>query len=155
MAEIQVGDRYVAIVDDRDLALVQRYHWLPVVKGNGKLRRVYARAWTGDRSEYMHRLILGAKDGQLVDHRDHDGLNNRRGNLRFCSKQQNQFNARTHSRNIVGLKGVGPTVNGKWRARATLNKKTVLLGVFDTPLEASTAYQEFARKHHAEFFCAQ
>lgn len=144
-----------ATIDCADYELVSRYRWQVKEKVLGTRSIWYAQSHThSGRSVRMHRLILGVEAGEIVDHRNGDGLDNRRSNIRVCTPQQNQFNKRVNCNNLVGIKGVGPAGNGKWRARATLNYKTITLGVFATPLEASKAYQEFAERVHGEFYCA-
>lgn len=154
MIEIPVGHGMVALVDDVDGPLVLGRAWALFRRRLIDRTIYYATARIGGRTWRMHRYILAANDGQIIDHRNGNGLDNRRGNLRFCSAQENQFNKRVNANNIVGLKGVGPDGSGRWRARATLNYRTVTLGVFDTPTEASEAYQAFAKSRHGEFFCA-
>ncbi len=141
-----------AIIDESDYDIVANYHWYP--------RRVphttYAhsgRRGAGD----MHRLILQAKRGLEVDHRDGNGLNNRRSNLRVCTPSQNRAN--THRRK-PGMKGAywdkryrrwvscirsGPVVNGR--------RKMVSLGIFPTQEAAAAAYAKAAREAFGEFAC--
>jgi len=159
LVEIQVGKDHIAMVDDADAALVLQFQWHPFYASRDEPVLIYAKAnvlaptKAGRRLVRMHRMILGAQRGETVDHRNHNGLDNQRHNLRYCTSQQNQFNSRVRADNLVGIKGVGPDGNGRWRARATLNYQTVRIGTFDTPQEAQKAYVEFAKQHHGEFYC--
>lgn len=65
-----------------------------------KGKRADGRYWC----EYMHRIIMGAVRGQLVDHRNGNTLDNRRSNLRFCTPRQNSRNMKAHRTNTSGFK---------------------------------------------------
>lgn len=106
----------------------------------------------------MHRFImeriLGRKleSYEIVDHRDGNGLNNTRANLRLASRSQNRANSRMHKNNTSGYKGVSwHKASGKWSATIGWQKKLLFIGLFDTPEEAHEAYKEKARELHGEF----
>lgn len=87
----------------------------------------------------MHRLIVNSQPGREVDHVDGDGLNNRRNNLRPCSKSENLRNSRRRRRQTdlaKGVKGRG----GVFQARIFIGSRELHLGTFDTAAEASAAY---------------
>lgn len=153
MIEIPLSQGLVAIIDDADLQLVEGRRWCATVDRKAKSPRMYAVTnivkADGQRSMLrMHRLITGALSGQLVDHRNHDGLDNRRGNLRVATLSQNGGNARSAS----GYKGVGwHKQRGKWRAYIEVNRQARHLGLFDDPWEAAQAYNAAAREAWGEF----
>lgn len=94
---------------------------------------------------------------KFIDHKNHDGLDNRIGNLRVATNAQNQHNARINKTSITGYKGVTKSKqyshrNKPYRARAVLNGKIITLGNYRTPEEASEAYQRFCKEHHGEFY---
>lgn len=105
---------------------------------------------------YMHRIIMeriiGREliDGEQVDHIDMNGLNNTRANLRLATMSQNQANAKAHSHNQLGVKGVRKLGN-KYSARITVKGKEIQLGRFDTVELASEAYRKAALEHFGEF----
>lgn len=100
----------------------------------------------------MHRLIMNAQKGEQVDHINHDTLDNRKSELRFCSYAQNQYNQGRRSNNTSGCKGVSlHKPSGKWQAQIALNGKTIHLGLFATKEEAYTAYCNAALELHGEF----
>ena len=100
----------------------------------------------------MHRwIVFGGKEGSGVDHSDGDKLNNRRGNLRKATQSQNSKNTLLAKNNTSGFKGVSKTAEGRWRARITVERKEIHLGVFDTKADAAAAYDAAALQLHGEF----
>lgn len=99
--------------------------------------------------------VLGRKleRYEYVDHIDCNGLNNTRDNLRIASPMQNNANAKRQKNNTSGYKGVKASRN-KWEARITFKKKTIFLGLFNTPEEAHKAYCEAAEKYFGVFMNA-
>lgn len=139
-----------AVIDAFDLPLVSKWTWhahkgkrtfyaaRQVYVGNGRTVRVL-----------MHTAITGFP---LVDHRDGDGLNNRRGNLREATQAQNCRNARLRKDNRTGVKGVSNVGGSRpFRARIKVHGKTISLGTFATLSEAAAAYAEASQRHHGEF----
>lgn len=98
----------------------------------------------------MHRLIIGAKRGQMVDHKDGNGLNNTLSNLRLCSHIQNCMNSASRG-NKTGYKGVTLLHSGKFVAGIKHNGKTIHLGTFILVKDAALAYDDAARKYFGEF----
>lgn len=100
----------------------------------------------------MHRVILGVAQGVKVDHKDGDGLNNTRDNLRPASSRQNSFNMGSHRDSASGYKGVQWRKHAnRWCARITANGKEVWLGYFSEIEDAVRAYDAAAKRLHGEF----
>lgn len=104
-------------------------------------------------SLHMHRLIMDAPEGSLIDHEDQDGLNNRKDNLRFCTKQENARNSKLFSNSTSGVKGVTWQKNRKyWEAHIAIDQKKIHLGSFSTIEDATKARKEAEAKIDPEFF---
>jgi len=102
------------------------------------------------RTILLHRLIMRAPTGSIVDHANGDKLDNRRENLRFCTHQQNMQNSKVRSHSATGVKGVQKHRN-KYRAKICMNGRQVLLGSFDTVVEAKACYDQAAADLFKDF----
>lgn len=113
--------------------------------------RWYARHTVGDGCIHMHRFILGNPPSEFeVDHRDNNGLNNQRDNLRIAKKWQNQGNRRVNKATTTGYRGVYER-NGKFRAKIEFQGRSINLGTFRTAEEADLAYRKKALELRGEF----
>jgi len=149
---IRLTRGHVAIVNDADHQWLSRWNWCAKVDG----AHVYAvrRDYTSDppRMVRMHRQILQPGSELDTDHRNGDGLDNRRGNLRPCTRSQNLMNATKRSGCTSIYKGVSwfkPI--GKWRAYIVRDQRQQSLGYFDDEQEAARAYNEAAAQLFGQF----
>ncbi len=151
--EIELSKGKKAIIDDEDYVLVSRHKW----HAHGEVDRFYAKTniYYRDRKKEllgMHRLILGAKDDEHVDHINNNGLDNRKCNLRICTNQQNHFNMKPQEDCASQYKGVCWCKRRKrWYARIKLNYKNKWLGYFDNEADAAKAYNHAATEYFGEF----
>src|SRR6266702_8265358 len=105
--EISLTRGYVAIVDDDDYELVSRFKWQACVRKHTVYAQRYIRRPDGKKTaQLLHRMLMNVTDPAIqIDHRDHDGLNNTRSNLRVCSHAENQHNTRKHNDGRSRFKG--------------------------------------------------
>ena len=99
----------------------------------------------------MHRYIMNCPVNMVVDHINHNTLDNRRENLRICTQQQNQMNMSLNNKNTSGYSGVDKLPSGKWRSRIHINNKEKHLGVFDTYEDAIAARQQAEIDYFGDF----
>jgi len=100
----------------------------------------------------MHREIMQAPKGRVVDHGDHDGLNNCKSNLRIATPSENRRNSRKAKGTSSKFKGVcWHKSNKKWNAGIQINGRRKHLGSFDNETEAAKTYDEAVKKYHGEF----
>lgn len=103
----------------------------------------------------MQNFILGIKHGIIVDHINHNGLDNRKANLRVCSAQENSYNTKKKSNASTSkFKGVYfCRTHNRWKSEIRAKGVIYRLGYYKNEYEAYTAYVEAAKKHHGEFAC--
>jgi hypothetical protein len=100
----------------------------------------------------MHNVIMSFLEGYEIDHKDGDGLNNQRYNLRVTTHTQNMKNQRLRSNNTSGYKGVTWHKGaGKWYAQIQVDGKRTYLGLFTILEDAARAYDTAALEHYGEF----
>ena len=144
----------VALVDDEDFELVSRWRWVAMRNPKGGNWYAIRRDWEreGAPTVYMHRVIIGARRGEHVDHRNGHGLDNRRANLRTASPQQNSMNMRRKSNASSRYKGVSWNKSrSKWEVRIKADGKNLYLGRFADEEEAARSYDRAAVEHFGEF----
>jgi hypothetical protein len=131
------------LVSDEDGFLLRDFRWR--VHANGYVVRSGGRQMV-----YLHRAITGAGPGQVVDHVNGNPLDNRRDNLRICTRAENMRNRGVQRNNRLGVKGVYINA-GRYCAEIRCDGKKISLGRFLTLPEAAQAYAEAASKVHGQF----
>lgn len=136
-----------AVVDNRDAERVLAHRWH--LHRNGSRTYAIRRDGRARRAVLLHRFVVDASPGQIVDHRDGDGLNNTRANLRLASNQQNAWNGR--AKGEVPLRGVR-VVGDKFAASIWPNNRHINLGTtYATAEQASAVYNAAAVALYGEF----
>jgi hypothetical protein len=157
MREIPLTQGMVAMVDDEDYDLVSQYKWY-ARKSRGSTWYAGANIRKPDGKETvieMQRFLMGpSPDGRTVDHRNRNGLDNQRGNLRWATQSQQCHNSGIRRHNTSGFVGVfWHKPAGAWAARIGKDRKCIRLGYFDTREEAARAYDAKAIELFGEFAC--
>lgn len=140
-------DKY-ALVDEDMISVLKEYNWH--ANYNLRSKNFYARSKRKGKTILMHRVITNAPDGMVVDHINHDTLDNRIENLRVCTHTENKWNRRVTGKSYMGYKGVFPAA-GKFRARINLNGKNTDLGYYENIKDAALAYNKAAKELFGEF----
>lgn len=156
MKRIELTNNEFSIVDDDDYMKINSLKWRLGKWGKGK----YAVRSNGRKELSMHRFIMNPAEGFDVDHINGDGLDNRKINLRICTRSENLRNQRKKisilgKKPTSGFKGVSLCLDQKrkkkWAAQITLKDKVFFLGRFETEREAAIAYNQKASLLFGEF----
>lgn len=153
--EIAVGGGLVAIVDDDDFERLSAVKWQASSRKHKTIYAVHTspKDDSGKRVKLlMHREVIGAPRGVKVDHKNRNGLDNRRENLRLATNAQNARNVSRRSDNKSGYKGVGfHRATGAWAAQIVVDGRHEHLGLFSSKEEAAAAYDAAAVRLHGDY----
>ncbi len=155
MREIELigGDK--ALVDDEDYEWLSEYIWIFCARGNS--RYTICANSKKEKPTTMHRLIMKKYHGMsplVIDHIDHNGLNNQKNNLRYATHGENMYNKRKWSKNTSSkYKGVFKRRDDQWRMMIVKDKKRECDRVFLTERDAAIAYDIKAKELFGEFAC--
>ncbi len=155
MKKIKLNHGKYAMVDDEDFEELNKHKWyyyrvrdsdlgyavrsIPI--GNGKQKTIG-----------MHRVIMNTPEGELTDHKDRNGINNQKNNMRACDKHQNGMNRSGDKNTTSEYKGVAwAKKNKKWRAKIYFNGKFIHIGMFTCEKKAAKAYDKKAKELFGEY----
>lgn len=143
-----------ALVDDEDYIVLSQWKW-HFAAGEYAARDTRRSIRSRGDYIYMHEAVVALAGWPClatVDHKDGDGLNNQRYNLRPATNSRNLANRGPQRNNTPGYKGVSYDKNrDKWFAQIKVMRKHINLGRFKTKEDAARAYNEAALKHFGEF----
>lgn len=151
MKTIQLTQGQVTIVDDDDFESVSKYKWYAQRRRNTFYAVRHIKSGDKYINLQLHRFLMNPKTGMCVDHRDCNGLNNQRMNLRVCTHAENTRNLRHKRKNAAKYRGIYMSSSGKYIAKVRFNYKQYNSRSFPTSDEAITAHREMIRSLHGEF----
>src|SRR6266436_1483001 len=148
-----------AVIDDDDEAVVAPFKWHAKVSGRLTIRHYALTGRGGSKPSrtgriYMHRLIMGAKEGQLVDHINGDGLDNRKSNLRFATHALNLANSvlRNPASGFRGVYLIKPRYGRGYYRAFVGGRPNRFIGPYRrTAIEAAADHDAEAAKRFGEF----
>jgi hypothetical protein len=148
MKEIKLSQGKVALVDDEDYEYLNQWKWC-VQKSHNTYYAIRTKTSPIRKTIRLHSLIMNTPHGKEVDHKDRNGLNNQKSNLRICTHAENQMN-----KIASGIsKYLGVTrciVRNKWRiaSQININGKNKFIGYYKDEEEAAFAYDKKAKEVH-------
>lgn len=147
-----IGENHYGIkfkIDIKHLDKIKDYNWY--LSDNG-----YLVTMINGKIIKLHRLITDCENDMIVDHKNHDLMDNRDENLRVCNYENNNRNrinqSKGYSSKFKGVK-LDKRNNKRWICRISLNNKSIHIGTYGTEIEAAGAYNEKAQELFGEFAC--
>ncbi len=142
---VYLGSAAWTLVDTGDYPLIEPY---TCCKSNG-----YADVYISSRKKIrLHRLLLNPPAEVLIDHKNGIKLDNRRENLRLCTRAENAYNAKVDKKTASGFKGVPwDKEHKRYRPQIMVNGRNIKLGSYKDPVDAAKAYDEAAVKYFGPF----
>jgi len=142
-----------AVVDPEDFERLNKYKWYAVKDSRTFYAYRNKRAGKKFVSLGMHRQILNPPDHLMVDHINHNGLDNRKANLRLATCAQNSYNRRQVRKNKSSkYTGVSwKEWTKKWAVIICYKRKNIIVGYFEDEIQAAKAYDDAAKKYHGQF----
>ena len=157
MKEIPLTQGKIALVDDEDFEKIKAHKWFALrAKGTNfyaaRSVRKIERGTVNIIRIFMHREIMNPPDGLETDHKDGNGLNCQKDNLRICTRQENGRNRKKWKDTVSCFKGVyWKKDRKKWGAHIKFDGKTKHVGYFKEEENAAAAYDAEAKKLFGEF----
>lgn len=153
MKTIPLSQGFVARVDDEDFDRISAFKWSATrhektVYAQRKIKTLSGRST----SLLLHRFVMNVVNSKIyVDHRDHDGLNCQKSNLRLCVPGENDGN-QIKKRGTSRYKGVSwDSGREMWRAQITIHGRVRFLGRYGSEEDAAIMYDAAARSAFGEF----
>jgi hypothetical protein len=156
MKQIPLSQGKFAIVDDEDFEMLSTHKWHAAKHKNKNVFYARTNIITPEGKKTtcsMHRIILMINtDTSVCDHKDGNGLNNCKSNLRTCNLFQNARNRCKHKNGISTFKGVYlDKRHGRYQSSIRVNGKNISQGYFKDQESAAIAYDNAAKKYFGDF----
>jgi len=146
MKEIKLSNGNIALIDDDDFEMVSKWKWQENQRGYAKGKVRINDDW---KTVSMHRFIMKPPSDKVVDHINHNKLDNRKSNLRICTPQQNSANVPKLSK-TKNYKGVRYK-NGGYEASLVVKGEYKYIGSYSSEIAAANAYNYYAKQYNGEF----
>jgi len=154
MKEIKLTQGLIAFVDDDDFERLNSFKWFAHKSGNAYYAEtIISVGYKKQDVLKMHRLVMNlGRCEMVVDHKDMNGLNNTKENLRVCTRSQNAMNKKSQTGSFSKYKGVSyHKRNKKFQAEITINSKKKHIGYYHKDVDAAIAYDNKAIEFFGEF----
>ena len=158
MPVIPLNKGLVTLVDPDDYEKFKHYKWYAHKTSYGTYMAARTYKENGKRKfQYLHRAIMNPPEGYVIDHINGDTLDNRKENLRICTRAENNCNMHRYKSRKKAVrhslfKGVyWDNHSNKWQAQIRVNKRTITIGRFESEQEAAWAYDFMALYYFGEF----
>lgn len=148
---IQLTQNKVALIDDEDFDFLNQWKWYFNYNYAKRTLNLKKQKFEKRKSKiiYMHRVIVNAQNGQIIDHINGNTLDNRKSNLRVCTHSQNLQNSKIKTGKYKGVSW--HKSSNKWLAKIGGTNSRIHIGLFSSKEEAALAYNEAALKYYGEF----
>lgn len=153
MKEIKLTQGKVALVDDDDFEYLNQWKWYAKLDNGNWYALRNTHVGGKIKTIQMHVLITPVPQGFIRDHKDGNGLNNQRDNIRICTHTENKHNRKKSLKPKTSIfKGVTWYRRlQKWQAQIEHDNKNIYLGVFTSEVDAAKAYDKKAQELFGEF----
>ena|SRR3990167_393779 len=162
MKRIKLTQGKFALVDNEDFEFLQKWKWCAALDKKCKDFRAMSNRHRWEKVKpvtmRMARIIMNATKGEMIDHINHNTLDNRRGNLRICTQIQNSRNSKIYKNNTTGYKGVSKCTSltryhkkDYFAAQIRFNKRLITLGYGTNKKSLAKLYKAASIKYFGEF----
>jgi len=154
MKEIKLKNGQYTKVDNDDFEKFKNFSWFLIKNVYKSSSYYYVTRSNNGKPCKLHREIMGSPKGLMIDHINHDTLDNRKCNLRVCTHQDNQRNRNLNKNNTTGFKGVTYHKHKEYIyyvAQLYLNGKNIFLGTFKKSIDAAKKYDEEVTRLFGDF----
>lgn len=150
MKKIKLTQGKFALVDDEDFDFLNQFKWR-LSNSNYAVRWENLPGKSHNRLLQMHRVIMNTPKGLLVDHINHDTLDNRKENLRNCTPSENKYNSGKYRTGKMKYKGIAKHSLNRWKVQIKKDNVHYRAYGFTSEEDAARAYDQMAKELHGEF----
>lgn len=150
LVESKILGNYGVIIDKEDLEKVMQYRWYIAKNDNGYYAKTNIKEGQKFKSTYMHRLLKDCPKNRVIDHRNGNGLDNRKCNLKICTQKENTNNQKLSSNNTSGYRNIcWNRINKTWDVQI----KHKRIGQYNELKDAVIARNKYLIENMANELC--